>query len=319
MKRKNRFLIWLVLLLFVVFLFYPFHDPPAIRYVDRTTGKIKTEKVMAGTGLYWLYNNPIGELSLSVLMKRKVVTELYGWYMHTHWSARKIDPFIRQYNIDTSQFVMGHFNSFNDFFIRKLKSGTRKIDTAKQVIVSPADSKCLAWANMDTTDFIVKGVRFNVKSFLQNDSLARFYKDGSLLLFRLAPTDYHRYHFPLSGTISPVHKIKGFYYSVNPIAIKKDIWIFLENKRQYQIIHSGLFGNVIMSEIGATMVGSMVQTHQGTQAVKGEEDGYFQFGGSSVILLFEKGKINIDTDLLQNTKNHLETSVKMGEHVGTAN
>lgn len=319
MKRKNRFQIWLILVLFVVFLFYPFQEPPAIHYVDRTTGKIKTEKVMAGTGLFWLYNNPIGELSLSVLMKRKVVTELYGKYMHTHWSARKIVPFIRQYNIDTSRFEMGRFSSFNDFFIRKLKPEARKIDTAKQVVVSPVDGKCLAWSHMDSTDFIVKGVRFNVTNFLQNDSLAKLYKDGSLLLFRLAPTDYHRYHFPLSGNISSVHKISGYYYSVNPIAIKKDIWIFFENKRQYQIIHSKLFGNVIMSEIGATMVGSMIQTHHGTTAVKGEEDGYFQFGGSSVILLFKKGTVNIDPDLLQNTKGHLETSVKMGEHVGTVN
>ena len=319
MKRKNRFIIWIVLILFVVFLFYPFREPPVIHYVDRATGQIKTEKVMAGTGLYWLYNNPVGELTLNVLVKRKIVTELYGRYMHSHWSASKIKPFIRDYQIDTSRFVMDHFNSFNAFFIRKLKPEAQKIDTGKRIVISPVDGKCLAYADIDTASFIVKGIRFNIRSFLRNDSLARLFHGGSLLLFRLAPTDYHRYHFPLSGKIATVRKIDGYYYSVNPIAIKKDIWIFFENKRQYQIIHSKLFGNVVMSEIGATMVGSMVQTHQGTQAVKGEEDGYFQFGGSSVILLFERGKINIDTDLLKNTKSHLETSVKMGEHVATLN
>ncbi|MBN2615338.1 MAG: phosphatidylserine decarboxylase [Bacteroidales bacterium] len=314
--KKNKQQLIIIILLVVVLFFSPWKTPPPLHYIDRSTGQIKTEQTMSGTWLYWLYNNPLGELTLSALVKRKIITEIYGTYMHSSWSAHKIDPFIRQYHIDTSQFVMNHFGSFNAFFIRKLKPGVRKIDTDKQVVIAPADSKCLVYPDIDSTDFLVKGMQFNVQSFLRNDTLAKKYRNGSLLVFRLAPTDYHRYHFPLSGIVSPTHKISGFYYSVNPIALREDSRIFLENKRQYQIIQSPVFGKVVMAEIGATMVGSMVSTHLGNTAVKGEEEGYFQFGGSTVVLLFEKGKIHIDGDLIKNSKNHLETSVRMGEEVG---
>lgn len=317
MKKERQQLIIIILLVVIIF-FSPSKNPPPLHYMDRSTGKVKTEQTMAGTWLYWLYNNPLGELTLSALVKRKIVTEIYGSYMHSGWSVHKIDPFIREYNIDTNQFEMKHFASFNAFFIRELKPGARKIDTAKHVIIAPVDGKCLVYPDLNSADFLVKGTRFNVQSFLLNDTLAKKYQNGSLLLFRLAPTDYHRYHFPLSGTLSPTHKISGYYYSVNPIALIEDSRIFLENKRQYQIIHNGQFGDVVMTEVGATMVGSMVSTHRGDKAVKGEEEGYFQFGGSTVILLFEKGKIRIDHDLITNSKNFLETSVKMGEEVGMA-
>ena len=317
MKNKVKLYIALAIILLVSFVVFPRQNPHPIHYVDRATGQIKTEKVVSETALYWLYNNPLGKLTLQALMKRKVASEFYGWLMHTHWSKRKIKPFIKTYHIDMSQFQKQDYHSFNDFFIRKLKPGARKIDTAINVVVSPADGKVFAYQDIAGQSFIVKGYRFNLKSFLQNDSLAKVYNQGSLLLFRLAPTDYHRFHFPVSGKLSKVTKIKGDYYSVNPIAIRERIKIYCENKREYQTIDSKEFGNVIMVEIGATMVGSIVQTFHGTIAIKGDESGYFQFGGSSIILLFKPGAIKIDTDLLKDTQHHLETSVKVGEHVAT--
>ena len=317
MKTRTKLFLILAILLLVSFVVFPRQNPNPIHYVDRTTGQIKTEKVVSETALYWLYNNPLGELTLQALVKRKFVSDIYGWLMHTHWSVRKIEPFIKTYHIDTSQFQKQDYQSFNDFFIRKLKPGARKIDTDSNVVVSPADGKVFAFQDISGQSFIVKGYRFNLKSFLQNDSLAHVYNKGSLLLFRLCPTDYHRFHFPVNGKLSKVIKIQGAYYSVNPIALRKRIKIFCENKREYQIIDSPLFGNVIMAEIGATMVGSIDHTFDGKDAVKGEESGYFQFGGSSIILLFQPGKIMTDADLLKNTREHLETEIKMGEHVAT--
>lgn len=316
MKKKLLFL-GFVLLIIIFFVFYPFKKPAPIHYIDRETGKVKTEKVMAGGALFWLYNNPLGEVTLNVLVKRKFVSVAYGRLMQTHWSAKKIDPFIKNYDIDTSQFIMKDFSDFNAFFIRKLKPGARKINMDSMVVVSPGDGKIQVFPNVDSANFIVKGVRFNVKDFLKNDSLSNVYKGGTLILLRLAPSDYHRYHFPVSGNLLPLHKIKGYYYSVNPIAIKKDIWIFFENKRQYQIIRTKKFDDVLMSEIGATMVGSMIETYNGNRAIKGKEKGYFQFGGSSIILLFKKGQAAVDEDLLKNTRNHFETAVEMGESVAT--
>ncbi len=311
---KKRFFLALAILLVLLF-FYPFRGPQPVRYVDRATGQTKTEQVEAGGWLFWLYNNPVGELSLNAIIKRKFASEWYGKRMNKPSSVSKIAPFIRKYHIRMSDFQKKKYTSFNDFFIRQLKPGARKIDTGANVVVSPGDGKILAYQNVGRQDFIVKGYRFNLHSFLKNDSLAQVYAGGSLVLLRLCPADYHRFHYPVGGALSPVVKIEGDYYSVNPIALRQDIRIFCENKREYQIIRSKKFGPVLMAEIGATFVGSIVHTHRGARAVKGEEAGYFKFGGSSVILLFQKGRIVVNADLLTNTRNHLETAVKMGEEI----
>ena len=315
--EKKRFILALIIFL-VVLAFYPFQKPRPIRYVDRATAQIKTEQVEAGGWLFWLYNNPVGELSLQAVIKRKFASEWYGKRMDKPGSVSKIAPFIRKYHINMNDFQKKDYKSFNDFFIRELKPGAREIDTGKNVVISPGDGKILAYEDIEYQNFIVKGYRMNLHNFLRNDSLARVYAAGSLILLRLSPADYHRFHFPVGGKLSPMVKIKGDYYSVNPIALRQDIRIFCENKREYQIIASKKFGNVLMSEIGATFVGSIVQSHRGDTAVKGREAGYFKFGGSSIILLFRKGKINIDADLLRNTRNHLETQVLMGEHIAVA-
>ena len=151
---------------------------------------------------------------------------------------------------------------------------------------------------------------------MDNPDLAQKYQDGALLIIRLAPMDYHRFHFPVSGKLSPNKKIDGDYYSVNPYALRKKAEIFCLNKREYTILSNPLFGDVVMAEVGATMVGSIEQTFKGSFVNKGEEKGYFKFGGSTVVLLFEKSKIHIDEDLLINTAKGYETTVKMGERIG---
>ena len=138
-----------------------------------------------------------------------------------------------------------------------------------------------------------------------------------MIITRLAPVDYHRLHFPTSGIIEESKKIEGYYYSVSTHAIRKNFRIFCENKREYSILKSDDFGNVIIVEIAATMVGGIKQTYiPNTRVKKGEEKGYFYFGGSTTILLFEKDKIKLDIDLIENTKKGLETKVYMGEKIG---
>ncbi len=184
------------------------------------------------------------------------------------------------------------------------------------IVVSPADGKILTYADISNSNFIIKGKRFDVSSFLENPDLAHKYNDGALLIIRLAPPDYHRFHFPVSGNISPEKKIDGVYYSVNPLALRKKAEIFCLNKREYTMLSNPLFGDIVMAEVGATMVGSIEQTFKGSTVNKGEEKGYFKFGGSTVVLIFEKSKIHIDEDLLINTAKGYETTVKMGERIG---
>ena len=309
-------IILLVIAIITALALYPVTHQNPIQYVDRESGRMQTEKVAGEKWLVWLYNNPIGEATLWTLAKRKLVSSFYGNLMDRTSSAKKIQPFIEDFNIDMGIAQNQHFNNFNDFFTRKLRKEARPIDTGARIVVSPADGKILAYADISNSWFFIKGYRFDVYSFLDNPVLAQKYRDGSLLIIRLAPMDYHRFHFPVSGNISLSKKIDGDYYSVNPFALRKKAEIFCLNKREYSIIRNPLFGEVIMCEVGATMVGSIVQTFQGNKVNKGEEKGYFKFGGSTVVLLFEKDKIHIDTDLLINTSKGYETSVKMGERIG---
>jgi len=309
-----------LLLLSIIIIIACIKPPPQdpIQYYERETGQIKTEKVAGEKWLVWLYYNPIGEATLWTMAKRKLVSSVYGKMMDRTSSTERIHPFIEDFDIDMSGVQEQKFKNFNDFFTRKLKDNARPVDTSLNIVISPADGKIMAYADISNSDFIIKGFRFDVSSFLDDPVLAQKYLEGTLIIIRLAPADYHRFHFPVSGNLTPGKKIEGDYYSVNPLALRKKAEIFFLNKREYTIISNPLFGDVIMAEVGATMVGSIVHTYKGSTVKKGEEKGYFRFGGSTVVLLFEKSKINIDKDLLINTAKGHETAVKMGERIGDA-
>jgi len=315
-SKRKRILI-AVIILFMILAITPFDNNEPVQYIERATSEMKTEKIAGEAWLRWLYHNPLGRASLASMVKRKFVSEWYGKRMDSPASKEKIEGFIQEYQIDMSLAAEQEFDSFNDFFVRKLKPEARPVNQEFNVVVSPGDGKLLAYKDIDNQDFIVKGYRFQLKDFLQNDSLSNIFSHASLMILRLCPTDYHRYHFPVSGEIVAEYKIDGDYYSVSPIALKKKVELLVQNKREYCVINTAEFGSLIMAEVGATMVGSMVNTYSGNFVIKGEERGYFKFGGSTIVLIFQQDKIIIDSDLLKNTSNGFETEVKMGEQIAT--
>jgi phosphatidylserine decarboxylase len=289
-----------------------------IIYIDRENGQQKTEDVPGGGMLKWLYNTTAGKAALNVLFKRKMVSALGGWFMDSKLSAGRVQEFVIQnkVNLDECQISdVEQFHTFNQFFYRKLKSDARPLS---ENIVSPADGKVLAFQSLkDVSSFFVKGSEFTVLDFLQDKKLAQKYKNGSMLIVRLAPADYHRFHFPADGNISESKQINGYYYSVSPLALKKSLEIFCQNLREYSILSTPNNGDILISEVGATMVGGITQTYiSNSEIKKGDEKGYFSFGGSTLVLLFEKDKIIFDQDLIQNTKKGFETAIKMGEQIG---
>ena len=138
-----------------------------------------------------------------------------------------------------------------------------------------------------------------------------------MIILRLAPNDYHRYHFPCDGKALAPIKIKGPLYSVSPYALVKNFTrVFIENKREITSLQTSTYGNMLLIPVGATMVGSILQSYTSDSAIKkGDEMGYFAFGGSTIVILFEKGKVKIDQDLLDNTSKGMETGVRMGEQI----
>ncbi|WP_372640337.1 phosphatidylserine decarboxylase [Ancylomarina sp.] len=290
-----------------------------IRYIDRKSGSLIKEFVPSEGMLKWLYNSSLGKATLHTLVKRKMLTMLGGWYMSSRFSKKKIDKFISQYQIDLSNYKITDskaYLNFNDFFFRKMQVGKRPIGDG---VVSPADGKLLAFQSIkDISSFFVKGSEFTIQTFLKNKELTKKYADGSMVIVRLAPTDYHRFHFPASGLISESKSIKGRYFSVSPMALKKSLEIFCQNYRTYSTLKTEDFGDIIISEVGATMVGSIIQTYQDNSRVqKGEEKGYFAFGGSTLVLFFEKGKVKLADDLIDNTQKGYETAVFMGENIAS--
>lgn len=288
-----------------------------IKYIDRNTGEIKQEIVPGEKWLRWLYYNPFGKLALQGVVKRKFLSQWYGRRMDLPASKAKIPDFVKSLHIDMSEVLrpVHEFSTFNEFFIRQLKPEARPINRQPDVLVSPADGKVMAFSEIHRLDtFFTKGQEFSLKEFLQDQALSSKYAEGTILIIRLAPADYHRFHFPLDGRISQSTRINGAYYSVSPYAVKNRMKIYWENTREYSILNTVNTGDILLCEVGATMVGSIVQTYSpDTDVKKGQEKGWFAFGGSTIIILLEKGKVQVDDDILENTKKGYETGIKMGE------
>ncbi len=289
-----------------------------IKFKDRKTGDMISESPPAEGLLKLLYDNPFGKTAVLSIAKRKFVSEIYGRRMDKPSSVKKIQAFVNILNIDMneSEKSISEFSSFNDFFYRKLKPEARPIESG---FVSPGDGKLLAFENIaDVRNFFVKGRKFTIAEFLDDQIIAQKHKNASMFILRLAPNDYHRFHFPYDGKVSDITKIKGHYYSVSPYALaKKFTKVFCENKREYCILHTKEKGDIIIAPVGATMVGSIIETFRpNSQIKKGDEMGYFTFGGSTIVIFIDKDKIKIDPDILENTKNRMETFVKMGEKIG---
>lgn len=287
-----------------------------IVYIDRATGEHKEELVPGGAFLKFLYSSSAGQLTLNSLVKRKLFSIMGGAYMNSKASAKKIAPFVAKHNMDMSDYIVPQegFNCFNDFFYRKIQPNKRPIGEG---VVSPADGKILVFDTIAASqEFFVKGSLFNLASFVGDTAVAQKYEGGAMCIVRLAPVDYHRFHFPAEGKASKVVRIKGDYYSVSPLALRKSLEIFCQNKREYCIQETEQYGDILICDVGATLTGSIIQTFaEGAHQPKGGERGYFAFGGSTTVLLFEPGKIKFAQDLITNTQAGLETTIKMGETI----
>jgi phosphatidylserine decarboxylase len=291
-----------------------------ITYYNRRNKSYDIEKVAGDKYLNWTYTSPIGMRLLELVIKKKLFSSLYGWSLNRKSSTKKIDGFIKDFKLDPSSFEKNsnEFRSFNDFFYRKLKQEARPIDIKSNSLISLGDGKLFAYENIDLDKLVqVKGFTYSLKELIQDEGTASKYAGGTCLILRLCPTDYHRFHFIDSGHCSKATKIKGAYYSVNPVALQKVQKVFCENKREWSILHSDNFKDVLYIEVGATCVGSIIQSYTPNERVeKGEEKGYFKFGGSTVILFFEPNTIKIDSEIINQTSLGYETYVLMGEKIG---
>lgn len=298
----------------------PKRSMPAIRVYQRDTQDYMEEKVPGEVSLKLLYGSPWGRLALHALIRRKVYSGAMGRICETKLSRRSIRAFARNYNIDLDEAccTVDEFRSFNDFFIRELQPGARSFDRPAELLLSPGDGRLRAWQGVDPRRLVqVKGMEYSLNELLQNDELAAAYDGGTCLLLRLAPVDYHRFHFIADGPCTPSTEIRGTYYSVNMIALSRRVRIFCQNRRSYSVQQSPQWGRVLYIEVGATAVGSIIQSFEPHRPIsRGEEKGYFKFGGSTILVFFEPGRVVIDDDIMAQSALDIEVKVLAGEPIG---
>ena len=292
-----------------------------IQFFNRYTGEVETEVVYGEQWLRFILFNPFGKIALHRVAKRAWFSRWYGWRMSRSGSAARVWPFIEQYGIAEEEHVKAAdaFTSFNEFFYRKLKSAARPVDAAADSVVFPADGRHLGFAKASAMEGVyVKGQRFDLGRLLGGDDLAAQFADGAAVFSRLCPVDYHRFHFSVAGVPGNARLINGPLYSVNPLALRDRLAILWENKRFITEIETEQLGRVLMLEIGATNVGSVHHTFVPTRSVeKGEEKGYFAFGGSATLTLFEPGRVQLAEDLLEHSAGQRELYAKVGDRMGT--
>jgi len=296
---------------------------------NRETGKLEEEKIphYIYTSLRIMYSTISGRFAVEGSQVKKLLHHLsaaQGRKYDTKKSVHEIQPFIDFHNLNVNEMLepLDHYQNFNEFFYRKLKPSARPVASPKDahVVVSPADCRLNVFQSLDSaTKLWIKGKNFTLKNLVHDDALVTKYTGCSLVIARLAPQDYHRFHLPIDCEVGPSVKVDGALFTVNPIAIREHVDVYTENKRIITTLRSPIFGDVLFIAVGATMVGSILLTsHEGQNASKGDEHGYFAFGGSTVLLLFRQGTITFDPDLLVNSGKSLETLVKVRTQIGVA-
>jgi len=296
-----------------------------LRHIHRKTLQEMTEKVYGNFYINLLYgtrwfSHLLAFLLLPVFVHINFFSRLYGSIQKSRFSKKKILRFIKNFHVDTSEFLdpVDSFRSFNDFFTRKLKPECRPIIPDTDIAILPADGRYLVYENIEKTDgFFVKGKKFSLVKLLKNPELAQKYASGSMVIARLAPVDYHRFHFPVNCLPEEPQPLRGPLFSVNPAALKKHAEILAENKRVITPLKTKNFGTVLFIEVGATYVGTIHQTFDPHKPqTKGDEKGFFSFGGSSLILLFEPSCIQFDKDLIEASNRRIEVLGQMGQSLG---
>ncbi len=292
---------------------------PDIVYWNRQQKCEETERVYGDASLRWLYGSAFGRFLADHLLTRPFFSKLYGRLQSSRLTGGKVTPFIERFSVPMQEYEDRPFVSFNDFFTRRFRDEARTFTPKPEEMPAFAEGRYLAYENSRAWErYPVKGKHTPLSVLLNDDALAQKFEGGPVLIARLCPTDYHRFHFPDAGTVASQTRVAGPLHSVNPFALRTKEDILLTNERQIAILDTKNFGTLAFIEVGAICVGRIVQHHAAGYGFKrGEEKGYFLFGGSTVILLGQAGAWKPDADLLEQTALGRETFIRLGERLAS--
>jgi len=287
-----------------------------IRYRDRATGRVETERVFGERALRFLYSGSLGGRLARALARRPFASRVYGALQRSARSKKRIEEFVRVLGIDAreAELPLAAYGSLDAFFTRRLRPEVRPVDPDPARLVSPADARVLVFPRLAGVELPVKGGRVGLGELVRDAAVAARYANGAACIQRLAPADYHRFHFPDSGRAGPWRELPGALDSVHPIALESGAPSFL-NKRHASELASEGFGPVLLVEVGALCVGTIVPTYEPGPVRRGQEKGYFRFGGSTIVLVAAEGAIRFDDDLVAASAAGMETLVHMGTRI----
>ena len=282
-------------------------------YID-LQGKKVSNITNQDNNLSFLYTNIFGRMLLKPLIQPQV-SKLAGHYLSSAHSKWLISKFIERNEINMDIYEECDYSSFNDFFTRKIKPDCRPVPEDLDVLISPCDCLATVYPIQENTTFSIKNTEYTLRSLLRSPRLAKRFRGGYAYVLRLTVEDYHRYLYSVSGKQSKNYHIDGTFHTVNPIA-NDYLPIYKENTREYTVIHSKEFGDVLQMEVGALLVGKISNHKQSTVVTRGEEKGFFEYGGSTIVVLTQKGRVTPRSDLLTNSKNGYETKVLQAHPLG---
>ena len=284
-----------------------------IRTADRM-GHITEEDSFQNNLLEKIYGSVAGRMLIRPLVT-PVVSIAMGWILDSRLSAAAVKPFIRFNHLDMSDYEKRKYISYNDFFKRKIREDARHIDMEPGHFISPCDCRVSVYPVDEKARLHIKQTEYTIDELLRNPSLGKRYQGGYVWVLRLCVQDYHRYIYPDNAAESGRIRIPGILHTVNPVA--NDAYpIYKENSREYSLLKTENFRTVLMMEVGALLVGR-IENRPGKAFVKrGDEKGNFAFGGSTIVLITEKNAVKPDEDILNNSREGIETRVFMGEKIG---
>jgi len=288
----------------------------AVHCWDREGGRLQPELIPHESLLRWLYESHLGGL-MANLCSRRSFSRLITWWSHGTGSRRRIESFVRTFDVQMEEYESVSYESFNDFFIRKFRDGVRSFCAEPERLPAWAEGVCLGWECVTGTEtFPVKGEHLTPAALLGSAEKAAAFSGGPLLLIRLRPQDYHRFHFADEGDIVEHYRVPGRLHSVNMLSLRQRSDVLARNERQVTIQQSARFGQLAYVEIGALLVGRIVQLDV-AHAQRGQQKGYFEYGGSTVALFGEPGAWKPDDDILAQTANRVETLIRLGTPIAT--
>lgn len=282
----------------------------------KQNNKFKTLDILESDNmaLTFLYEHFGGRLLLKWII-HPITSRIGGRILNSRLSRFYIPFFVKHNDIDMGRYAHKKYRSFNQFFTRPLKENYKVISDNPIHLAAPCDGKLTAFSINNNICFKIKDSEYTIASLLKDQKTAKLFADGICLIFRLTPDDYHRYYFIDNGSIIAQKKIKGVLHTVRPIVLK-NYKVYHENSREWTLVQTENFGKVVQIEVGALLVGKINNRAITGPIVRGEEKGMFEFGGSTIILLFQKDTLRIDDAIWNNTADNKETIICCGEIIG---